>query len=61
MILNDKITKHISENSSQSKMLSEEGNIESSFWKERDIETKLERGKVKKIIFFIIDDKSRAK
>ena len=61
MILNDKITKHISENSSQSKMLSEEGNIESSFWKERDIETKLERGKVKKITFFIIDDKSRAK
>ena len=61
MILNDKITKHISENSSQSKMLSEEGNIESSFWEERDIETKLERGKVKKIIFFIIDDKSRAK
>ena len=27
-------------------MLSAEGNFESSFWKERDIETKLERGKV---------------
>ena len=42
-------------------MFSAEGNFESSFWKERDIETKLERGKVKEMIFFIIDDKSRAK
>ena len=33
-------------------MLSAEGNFESSFWKERDIETKLERGKVKEMIFF---------
>ena len=42
-------------------MLSAEGNFESSFWKERDIETKLERGKVKKMEISIIDDKSRAK
>ena len=48
MILNDKITKHISENSSELKMLSAEGNFKSSFWKERDIESKVERGKVKK-------------
>ena len=42
-------------------MFSAEGNFESSFWKERDIETKLERGKVKEMIFYRRQIKSKIK